>query len=103
MQIRHIFVAFAVLFLAGCATEAPAAKHAAPFPRRLALLPLSNGSLNVDAPAAMRNLLDSDLAATTISLVPVREVDDKLKGLGITEGGQIRALLPQKLGSALEA
>src|SRR6185295_7765543 len=92
-----------LLLLAGCATAAPAPKHTVPFPKKVALLPLNNGSLDVTAPELMRNLLDSDLAATSVDTISVHEIDDKLRAMGITDGGQIRSVTAQKLGPALGA
>lgn len=93
----------ALSLAAGCATAAPPPRHTAPFPKRIALLPMGNMSLDVTAPDLMRNLVDSDLSAGDLDLVPLREVDEKLRTIGITEGGQLGSAAPQKLGALLGA
>jgi len=91
------------LLLGACATAPQGPKHASAFPNKVALLPLNNGSLDVSAPELIRNLLDSDLSATSIDTVNTGVMDVKLRQLGITDGGQLRSVTPQKLGEALGA
>ena len=89
--------------LGGCAATAPAVRRDFPFPSTLALLPLENQSLDLRAPEILRELLDTYLSASNFSVAEVREVDEKLAGLGISEGGQLNVSTPQKLGALLEA
>ncbi|MEK7721924.1 MAG: GNA1162 family protein, partial [Elusimicrobiota bacterium] len=100
---QHIFLILSLAVLAGCAGTAPSLRHTAPFPSTLALLPLENQSLDLRAPELLRELLDTYLSAAGFNLTDVREVDEKLRGIGISEGGQLNAVTPQKLAGLLEA
>lgn len=93
------------LLLAGCAAPAAAPKesHAAPFPSRLALLPMDNQSTDLRGPELVRELLKDSLDLANFDLAENAEVDVKLKGIGISDGGQLNAVTPQRLGELLEA
>ena len=85
-----------ILFLAvlgGCAPAAPSVRHTAPFPSKIALLPLSSEALDLRAPELLRSLLDTYLSAANFNLNDIQETDEKLKALGISEGLQADALL----------
>lgn len=102
---RH-YIPFVLLFsvLGGCASTAPSSsRHTAPFPSTIALLPLENQSLDLRAPGLLRDLLDTYLSAAQFNLTDVHEAEEKLRGIGIQEGGQLNAVTPQKLGELLEA
>jgi hypothetical protein len=86
----------------GCATG-PAvyvAKELPPF-GRIAVLPVSNETNDLDGPAFIRGLVQEDLAHRGASLVPLGEVDAKLKDNGFTDGGQLRAAKPSDIGQWL--
>jgi len=89
--------------LGGCSATAPVARHAEPFPATLALLPFENQSLDLRAPELMRDLLDTYLSAANFNFADVKETEEKVHGLGISEGGQLNAVTPQKLGETLGA
>ncbi|MBI4352069.1 MAG: DUF799 family lipoprotein [Elusimicrobia bacterium] len=101
---RHI--PFIVLFavFGGCASTAPTApRHNSAFPAAIALLPFENESLDLRAPEILRDLLDTYLSAANFNLTDVKEAEEKLRGIGIMEGGQLNAVTPQKIGALLEA
>jgi len=100
---RCISFVFLFAISGGCATTVPSARHASPFPRVLALLPLENQSLDLRAPELLRELFDTYLSAAGFALVDVKEADVKLRRIGISEGGQLNAVAPQKLGELLGA
>src|SRR3989339_1204296 len=103
---RNTCIIFPALFaavLAGCAGTAPSVRHATPFPATIALLPLSNQSLDVRAPELLRELLDTYLSAANFNLINVKETEENLRGIGISEGGQLNSATPQKLAKLLEA
>lgn len=94
---------FPALLLAGCAAPAaaPKASHASPFPEKIALLPLDNQSTDLRGPELVRELLKDSLDLANFDLADNAEVDEKLKSVGISEGGQLNAVTPQKLGELL--
>jgi hypothetical protein len=58
--------------------------------RTVAILPFSNMSNNVDAPAKVREVLEQSLTAKFYRVIPLQEVDQALEdGLGITLGEQL--------------
>lgn len=94
---------FIFSILGGCTATAPAARRASSFPATIALLPFENQSLDLRAPGIMSELLDTYLSAAQFNLTDVKEAEEKLRGIGIQEGGQLNAVTPQKLGALLEA
>ena len=104
MRVYQLFLTLSLAALAGCAASAPSSvRHTSPFPSAIALLPLENQSLDLRAPEILRELLDTYLSAANFNLTDVAEADEKIRGLGISEGGQLNAVKPQKLGGLLEA
>ncbi|OGS18364.1 MAG: hypothetical protein A3J70_07250 [Elusimicrobia bacterium RIFCSPHIGHO2_02_FULL_61_10] len=101
---RH-YIPFIFLFsvLGGCTATAPVARRSTSFPATIALLPLENQSLDLRAPELLRDLLDTYLSAANFNLTDVNEAEEKIRGIGIQEGGQLNAVTPQKLGELLEA
>ena len=99
------YIPFIFLFtvLGGCTATAPVARRSTSFPATIALLPLENQSLDLRAPELLRDLLDTYLSAANFNLTDVNEAEEKIKGIGIQEGGQLNAVTPQKLGELLEA
>lgn len=101
---RYIPFMFLFPLLGGCAAPAPSpAGHGSSFPSTIALLPLENQSLDLRAPELLRDLLDTYLSAANFNLTDVGEAEEKLRGIGIMEGGQLNAATPQKIGKLLEA
>lgn len=100
---RYIPFMLFLAVLGGCASTAPSARHSSPFPSTIALLPLENQSLDLRAPELLRDLLDTYLSAANFNLTDVKEAEEKIRGIGIQEGGQLNAVTPQKLGVLLKA
>ena len=99
---RFSSVIFSLIFIAGCAGRGTIVRHAEPFPVKIAVLPFSNLSVDMQGPLVIRNVLETRLAASQYELANSQDIDEKLKSLGITDGGQINATTPQKLGLLLD-
>jgi hypothetical protein len=67
-------------------------------PQRIAVLPMSNDTNDLDGPLFIRQLLIENLVRRGYVLVPPAEIDAKLKAQGFTDGGQLKATTPQKIG-----
>ncbi len=72
-------------------------------PRVVAVLPFSNHSNDLKAPVFMRKLAMTALAKGGYSVMRQERVDEKLRGIGITQGGQLRAKTPVEIAKALGA
>ncbi len=70
---------------------------------RVAVLPFDNQSTDMSAPDIMRKLAAEGFAKRGYQPLPFEEVDNKLSGLGISEGGQLPSVKPEELGKALGA
>jgi len=64
---------------------------------------MSNETTDLDGPPFVRQVLFNNLASRGYPLVPLKEVDDKLFAQGFTDGGQLGAATPQKLGEWIGA
>jgi hypothetical protein len=98
------FVCAGLFIVCGCASG-PAvyvAKDVPPF-QRMAVLPMSNETNDLDGPVFIRSLIQHDLAYRGANLVPLNVVDAKLKDNGFTDGGQLRAAKPVDIGQWLGA
>lgn len=94
-----------VLLGLGCARRPPdrflAPDFPARAPSRVAVLPFDNQALDLLAPEQLRRMAEDGLRRRGYAPLPASTVDDKLRELGITDGGQLPALTPQKLGETL--
>ena len=68
---------------------------------KVAVLPFDNQSLEIAASEQLRGMVASNIQWRGYNPIPAAEADEKLKGLGITDGGQLPSVTPQKLGEAL--
>ncbi len=103
-MLNRTFTPFILLFafLGGCAPgAAPSVRHSSKFPSSIALLPLSSEAIDVRAPELVRSLFDTYLSAANFNLADIKGTDQKLEGLGISEGGQLNAFPPKKLAETL--
>ena len=96
-------VLLASLFVASCA--GPKAYVAPDFTstRRIAVLPAANETTDLDGPPYIRKLIFNRLNSFGYHVIPLEEVDAKLLAQGFTEGGQLGAATPQKLGEWIGA
>jgi hypothetical protein len=65
---------------------------------KVAVLPMDNESNDLDGPVFVRKLMAQALAARGFQILSNDDVDAKLKEQGFTDGGQLRATTPQKIG-----
>jgi len=94
---RALFAALAGFLLSGCAVKPEFLSKPYNAPPTIAVLPFANDSNNVDAPVFMQKLAADGLESGGYSVVPVAEVNDKLREAGITVGGQLASRTPQEL------
>jgi hypothetical protein len=92
--------------LAACAPRA--VRYAAPdlaarLPASVAVLPFDNESVSLRGPDVLRSLTAEALAARGFAQPEKAAVDEALGRLGVTDGGQLRALDPKKVGEAVGA
>lgn len=92
--------------LAACAPRV--ARYAAPdlparLPATVAVLPFDNESVSLRGPELVRGLVRESLAERGFGVTAAPDVDDALGALGVTDGGQMRALDPAKVGAAVGA
>ncbi|MBI4668950.1 MAG: DUF799 family lipoprotein [Elusimicrobia bacterium] len=73
------------------------------FKERWAVLPFANETVDLDGPSHVRAALEAGLGAMGWPMANPEEVDAKLKSESITDGGQLNALTPQKIGGLLGA
>ena len=99
---------YALLLAAACACAGGGAYLVSPSLRaaddpRVAVLPFDNQSTEVSAAEIMRGLAAEGFEKRGYPYVPLSEVDGKLAGLGVSEGGQLPGLKPADIGKALGA
>ncbi len=70
---------------------------------RVAVLPFDNQSTDISAADIMRALAAEGFEKRGYQYLPLDEVDGKLSGMGISEGGQLPGLKPAEIGRALGA
>ena len=95
---RRATLAFCLGLLTGCAASKVYVSSNYVASGKVALLPLSNESTDLDGPVFLRMLLYEGLTARGFQVLPSEETDAQLKAQGFTEGGQLRAATPQKIG-----
>jgi len=98
--------ALALLLAAACGCSAGGAYLVAPALRtapdaRVAVLPFDNQSTAVDASDIMRKLAAENFSRYGYLPLPEDETDEKLRALGVLDGGQLPAVKPEELGRAL--
>ena len=101
-RFRHLLIfALAGLFITGCAGPKVYVSKDFASPLRVAVLPMSNQTTDLDGPPFIRQLIFNKLAERGYTVVPLAEIDAKLQSQGFTEGGQLGAAKPQDLGQWL--
>ena len=70
---------------------------------RVAVLPFDNHSTDISAPELLRKEVHKRLGRHGYALLDLSGTDDKLRELGITDGGQLPSMKPGDLGAALGA
>jgi len=62
------------------------------------VLPMSNGSNDLDAPIYLRKLISEGLTGRGFQVISTTDINGQLKAQGFTDGGQLKATTPQKIG-----
>ena len=70
-------------------------------PGQVAVLPFDNESTDLVGPEMLRGMVATRLRGHGYAPVAVETVNEKLRAIGITDGGQLRAVASQKLRDAL--
>jgi len=70
---------------------------------RVAVLPFDNQSTDMNAAEVMRKLTQENFGKRGYPPLSAGEVDAKLAGLGVSEGGQLPGVKPEAIGRALGA
>lgn len=70
-------------------------------PGRVAVLPFDNRSTDLVGPELLRKLVVADLRSHGYEPQPLEDVDAKLREIGVTDGGQLRAVRAEKLRETL--
>jgi len=97
-----VFLAFACACAGGGAYLVSPSLRAAP-DLRVAVLPFDNQSTDISAADIMRALAAEGFGKRGYQYLPLDEVDGKLSGLGISEGGQLPGVRPAEIGGVLGA
>lgn len=98
-----------VSLLAGACAHAPArTRYVAPdyglkAPPRIAVLPFDNEAVDLNGPEILRALVHNRLSEHGYQALSVDGVDESLKELGVSEGGQLRNLEPAAVAKAVGA
>ncbi len=94
-------LAFGALILSSCGFKNVRGEKKSVFVERgsVAVLPFDNISNDLTAQTMMRKLVEDAFNKKGFNVINEEEVDEKLKGIGITDGGQLNSVLPQELSS----
>lgn len=95
---RKAYLAIGLGFLTGCAASKAYVAKDYVFTGKVAVLPMANNSNDLDGPVFVRSLIFDGLAARHYEVLPIPQIDNQLKTQGFTDGGQLGATTPQKLG-----
>ena len=87
-----------LLVAAGCAPSNVYISNKFISARKVAILPMSNETTDLDGPIFVRQLIQEQLFARGFQVLPLTDIDVHLKEQGFTDGGQLRAATPQQLG-----
>jgi len=89
------------IYIVGCPSPEIRPRHTKPFPQTVALLPMDNHSNSLLGPVLLRKLLEDILSGSSIDVQDTKDTDAILKKAGITDGGQLGSMTPEKLGKLL--
>jgi hypothetical protein len=106
--IKRLFIIWILLLFCACGAHFDAYREVDPefqsySPNVIAVLPLSNSSLKANAPIKSREVFQEKLSYKGYNLIPLEEVDSKLKELGVDSGNQVELYSPQKYAEILGA
>jgi len=96
--VRRAGLAICLGLLIGCAGSQVYVSGKYAVSGKVAVLPMSNESNDLDAPIFLRKLLCEGMTQRGFYVLSPTEIDAQLKTQGFTDGGQLHAATPQKLG-----
>jgi hypothetical protein len=96
--VRGTCLAVSLVLLTGCAASKVYIAPEYVSTGKLAVLPMDNESNDLDGPGFVRKLMQDGLAGRGFQVLSSPQVDAQLKTQGFTDGGQLRATTPQKIG-----
>jgi hypothetical protein len=88
------------LAFAACAPR-PAVRVEGELPTRVAVLPFDNQTVNMVGPDQLRRLIFEGVVSRGFIAQPIAETDELLRGLGVTDGGQLKVYMPSDLAKKL--
>jgi len=91
-------LAACLVWLAGCAASKVYVAPGYTSTGKIAVLPMDNESNDFDGPVFVRKLMHEGLAMRGFQVLPIPQIDEQLRIQGFTDGGQLRATTPQKIG-----
>ncbi len=103
IKVSHIYLlVFGIIMFTGCnaATKKIQIPHSQAV---IAILPFDNQSTNIEASDKVRSAVYTELKERGYALVGLDTIDDTLKQLGISEGGQLKAVSAEKLRAGIQA
>ncbi len=101
--VRPIAFAVAGLFAAGCGPKVAGLPPGIPgAPRTVAVLPLANDTVAIDAPRILQANLQRAAAARGYEVQSIAATDGPLREIGLTLGGQVPTASIAELKSALD-
>ncbi len=99
---KNIFLAvIGLIFLAGCASGHKYLMRPYNSPQSIAVLPFANETTSLDGAVLLRYLVWQELRAKGYDVLDLEETDRILQEQGITDGGQLSAILEDELGKML--
>jgi len=97
--VRSVWLGVCLCLLFGCAATKVYVAGDYAFTGKVAVLPIANESNDLDGPIFVRTLIYNALAERGFQVLPLAAIDAQLKTQGFTDGGQLGATTPQKIGA----
>lgn len=100
---RSSVILAGMMFINGCAVPKRAfyVNPVAGTTQKIAVLPMNNFTTDLDGPDVVRPIAVKTLQSCGKTLPELEYVDETLRGIGVTDGGQLPAFNPKMLGEKL--
>ncbi|MFN3966579.1 MAG: GNA1162 family protein [Endomicrobiia bacterium] len=99
---KTIIVVLSGLLLFGCVAKPKFIIDNYSPPMTVAVLPFNNFTTDLDGPVYVRKVFSEGIRCRGYIVKSINETDEILRGIGITDGGQLPAFKPEKIGEALK-
>lgn len=101
-KIWYVAIGLLVVVLAGgCALKPKYLAQDFIPPQSVALLPMHNLTNDMDGPEMVRQLMFEHLPQKGYNSIPLTQIDELLREIGISDGGQLRSKKPEELAEKL--